>query len=197
MQFEKITTHNEDALDRIIGQYRNSEKLRGILTALCKQVKDLEDTTNSCLGKLNIDTATDLLLDKIGEIIGQSRLGFNDEMYKVLIYTRIAINISGGIPENIINIFRIITQSESVDFRELFPAGIQIMADHEIPTNIVSAVKNAVRNALPAGVGLLAMGYFDKERAFEFTDSTTKADSLHGLGDLNNPEIGGILSTLV
>ena len=197
MQVEKTQTHNEDALDRLIGQYRNSERLKGIISALCKQIQELEDGGDSMLEKLNIDTAEDMLLDNIGKIIGQARMGFSDEVYRVLIYTRIAINISGGVPENLISIFRIITQSETVDFREIFPASIQIMADREIPASIVNAVKNAVRNALPAGVGLLAMGYFDKERAFEFEDGYVKADNQHGFGDINNLELGGVLSVLV
>ena len=194
---EKITTHNEDALDRIIGQYKNSERLKGILTALCKQIQDLEDAEHTLFGKLDIDNISDILLDKLGKTIGQERLGFSDEIYRILIYTRIAINISGGIPENIINIFRILTQCDKADLRELYPASIQIMADCKIGSELIAYVKNAIASALPACVSLSHIGYFDKENAFTFGNDSGTIDSLHGFGDVNNPETGGKLGVIL
>ena len=197
MQAERITTHNEDALERIIGQYRNSDRLKGIVTALCRQTQSLEDAGDTLFGRLDIDTISDTLLNKIGKIVGQERLGFSNDIYRILIYTRIAINISGGIPENIIDIFHILTQCDKTDFRELYPASIQIMADCEINGDLTPYIKNAISTALPACVSLAHIGYFDQENAFTFDSVSGNIDTLHGFGDINDSLKGGKLGVIL
>lgn len=197
MQPEKITTHSDDALERVIGQYRNSERVKGLIRVFSKQVQSLENAENTLFGKLDIDNVSDTLLDRLGKIVGQERLGFSNDIYRILIYTRIAINISGGIPENIISIFHILTQCEKADFRELYPAGVQIMSDCPIGSELISYVKNAISSALPACVSLEHVGYYDKENAFTFDGQGGNIDILHGFSNVNDQSKGGKLGVIL
>ncbi|MCP4481427.1 MAG: DUF2612 domain-containing protein [bacterium] len=197
MQAEKITTHVIDALKRFIEQYKNSSKLQGITASFCNQIQDIENALCSLYGRLDIDNITGNDLDNIGKIVGQDRLGFTDDIYRILIYTRIAINVSGGIPENIISIFQILTQCTEVEFLEIFPAGVHIMANLEIDSSLTDYIKEALESSLAAGVTLSGVGYYDPTNAFTFTDGTPEVDSEHGFGDTGDALEGGLLSVVL
>jgi len=193
----RITTHKEDAISRFIEQYKNSENLKRVIEISCKQKQDIEDALWSLFGRLDIEKMTGILLDKIGVIVGQERLGFNDSIYRILLYTRIAINMSGGTPENIISIFQILTQAGETDFRELYPAAVQITSDTEPETGLLEYIKKAIETALPAGVKLSFIGYYNPETAFTLDNGLGTFDNVHGLGDVNNPAIGGELGKVL
>ena len=56
MSIAKITTHNADALARLLYQYRDSTKLQGLITALFgTQVQEIEDAGYDLLTRLDID----------------------------------------------------------------------------------------------------------------------------------------------
>jgi len=197
MQAELITTHIEDGLNRFIQQYKNSDKLKGICGSFCKQIQDLENAFNGLYGRLDIANVEGKLLDDIGIIVGQDRLGFDDEIYRILLITRITINTSGGTPRNIIDIFKQLIQATEVDYREIYPASVQISCDVEPPTEYLNYIKIAIDTALPAGVNLSFIGYYDPAVAFTMDDGLGEIDALHGFGDIYNPSTGGELGKIL
>lgn len=106
----KITDHETRAKNRIITQFRDKENIEGLISVFAKRIQGLEDSLDGFYGgRLNIANAAGRQLDNIGRLIGQSRLGYSDSFYRVLLFSRIGINTSRGIIPDIINIAGIST----------------------------------------------------------------------------------------
>lgn len=59
---------------RLLDQYRESEKLKALLTALIDgPAQNIRDVMESLRGRLDIDTMSGVQLDRIGDIIGRPR----------------------------------------------------------------------------------------------------------------------------
>lgn len=65
------------------------------------QFQDLEDAGQSLLTLPSIDDSVGAQLDVIGRIVGQSRLGFDDPTYRMLLKARVLSNRSTGTTEDI------------------------------------------------------------------------------------------------
>ena len=106
----KIENHIEQARDRLITQFRGKKNIDAIVQALGKQTQDLEDALFPFYdARLNINTAVGEQLDRLGQIVGQERLGYDDTFYRVLISARIGINTSQGTVPDLIDIASIAT----------------------------------------------------------------------------------------
>ena len=62
-----ITTHEEDALNRLLQQYKDQPFIKGLLQALfTDQIQSLEEALQAFYSRLNIDTQEGIQLDNIG-----------------------------------------------------------------------------------------------------------------------------------
>ncbi|MCP4482085.1 MAG: DUF2612 domain-containing protein [bacterium] len=195
---EQKENYIEHGLNRLITQYKNSKNLKKLLTVFLEDKQGLENEIQSLYERLDIDNKTGFELDQVGKLVGQERLGFADDIYKVLIYSRIAINSSGGTPENIINLFKILMGTEGVQYRELYPASIQIWCKGSLPylkEILIPYIVNALQTILPAGVGLNHVGVYDEDSPFTFAeeDGLISLDGKDGFDDENDLSIGGSL----
>ncbi len=193
----QINDHEVAALERLLEQYKQSDNLKGILNSFNKQIQEIEDAMFGLFGKLDIMTISGDQLDRIGDIVGQTRLGTNDETYRLLIYARIGINNSTGTTEEIINIFTLITQSTIVDLKDLQPAAIQISGNGVVDSGFETFVKQSIQQALVAGVSLDNMVIFDDTESFMFADEDggTTPPGGFGFDDEDAPGDGGKLGT--
>lgn len=195
-EFTLESNHISKALDRLIEQYKNAVNLQKMLSILVERMQLIENENYKFKSIYNIPTQTAVLLERIGNIVGQQRLGFSDDVYRLLIYAKIAINISGGTPENIINIFKIIVKASFVKYDELYPAGIQLQYQGEIiDPSLSNALVYTLDNALPAGVSVEQINACD-DNLYMFTVAE-KDDSINenqGFSDEDNPGTGGKLS---
>jgi len=194
MSITKITTHNQDALNRLLYQYRDSEKLKGFITALYgTQVQELEDAAWQLLTRLNIDSSEGVQLDHIGKIVGQSRQSMADDRYRIWIKAKIAQNISEGDIEQIISIWRLFnSEATTVQLIENFPAEIAIYSDIALDPLYSEEILTLIQRAMGAGIRFGYTLIFDPDNAFGFLGSINAG----GFGDTTDPEIGGKFSTL-
>src|SRR3954464_4426629 len=96
------------ALSRIITQYRNKPNLAATISADVQPMQELDDCALQIPLLYDIDGATGVNLDKLGQLVGQSRVLINgsivtDAQYRLLIRARIARNISHATGEDIIS----------------------------------------------------------------------------------------------
>jgi hypothetical protein len=70
------------------------------------QFQDLEDSAQSLLKLYDIDASEGELLDLIGRVVGQRRLGTLDPVYRLYLKARVLANRSTGTPENIYDVLR-------------------------------------------------------------------------------------------
>lgn len=73
--------HEELALSRLATQYRESTNLKNYIRVLLKEAQELETVFCSLLNDRWLDTATNKTLDILGEIVGQSRVFIDAEIF--------------------------------------------------------------------------------------------------------------------
>lgn len=112
MALTPITDHEVAAKGRLAHQFRkpNIEALVGVTAA---RMQALEDAIWPLIEDRALPSAVGSLLDLIGAIVGQPRSvsgpdATDDEVYRGLIYARIAINTSYGRPEDVYSLLRLL-----------------------------------------------------------------------------------------
>ena len=106
----KINDHLQQAINRLISQYRDRPNINALLKTMVDRIQSVEDTLFDFYGKrLDINVAVGEQLNQIGELVGQDRLGYKDDFYRILIFSKIGINTSQGTVPDLIDIAEIST----------------------------------------------------------------------------------------
>lgn len=135
MPIFRVEDHAEQAHGLLLEQYRDRPRLRALLESYVDRCQELEDAAWDTLILRLIDNAENAQLDTIGRIVGEERKGRTDEIYRLWIKARIAINKSHGHPADIINVLRIV---EPIPFlyQEHYPATVVIEFLERIASSI-------------------------------------------------------------
>lgn len=191
MTIPYIDNHIEAAKERLIEQYKDASNLRATLDAFNGQTQDIEDVFQSLYFGRWVSEAEGQVLDDFGTIVGQDRLGFEDDFYRILIYVRIGINISQGETERIVDIYKIITQATLAEIIEHYPAGMYLLSNGTIQLESAQFVLAQLQQVVAAGVRIDGIGYFS-DTPFGFFTAPTAL----GFGDNGDPNVGGTFATL-
>ena len=194
MSIETITTHIEDAKDRLIEQYKHKKKLTALLESFVEQIQKLEDATYGMFGMLSIENSEGVQLDKIGEIVEQKRESFSDQEYRILLYAKIGVNISNGEINRVIDIWKLITNANIVHLIEMFPASLALESSNEVPPELLEIAYEMISKIVGAGIKIDHLTTFTEDNAFAFAGSSIGNPG--GFGDVSNPEVGGEFASL-
>jgi hypothetical protein len=96
MSTTQITDHEARAEATMLSQWQDKPKIMALVRILTSRVQELDDTAWDLYTKRGVDTAEGAQLDILGEIVGQLRLGLDDDDYRRLIRVRILANRAGG-----------------------------------------------------------------------------------------------------
>lgn len=165
---EKITTHEADAIDRLIEQYRGKVRFEGLVNSFVEQIQDIEDAAFAIPEETTIETASGEQLDLIGTIVVQPRLGFSDEVYRRLLRAKIGENTSKATPEDVITVTRLLTGATQAYYQELYPAGFSIAVNTEIASDLVNFFYSRIDRVDPAAVRFEALIEYDADAPFAF-----------------------------
>lgn len=121
------TTHVAESLALLATQFRDKPNLAAFITALVRQVQDLENAQFQIYVAFVVANATFAQLDVLGRIVGEDRQGRDDTTYRVYISARIAINISSGTRDEILRIMGAIMGFAGT-LKEAFPASFRYEA---------------------------------------------------------------------
>lgn len=186
----KIETHVSDAVDRLITQYKGKPRFIALISAFVAQHQIIEDKTFEFYQRLDILTAAGAQLDGIGEIVGQTRGGLDDENYRILIFAKIGQNVSNGDPERLITIFKLLTGASFVHYMNLSGGEIQLATDGTLNESVINFVFDQLQRSVAAGVRINEFIFFDKDEPFAFAGVNTSAPA-RGFGSVGNPTVGG------
>jgi hypothetical protein len=215
----KITTHVQDALDRLLEQYKYRPQYVAFFTAFLQHVQKLEDALFPLDQYRQLAFAYGLQLDKLGEIIGQARNGLNDIDYLVLLLGTIAENNSDTTAPSMLTIVQTLFQATNVFIKtpnsspgvnekplwESFGVG-----SPQFPTSLYPLIEQLIENAVGACISVGYISSYNANGAFAmagpqawtrnfppgFTPSVGNPWP-YGFGDLNNPYVGGPFAGLV
>ena len=165
--------HVDEAIAHLLQQFKGLTNWPKVLTAFVEQVQDLENMFEDLLAIPDLDTATGEQLEVLGRIVGEARQGRSDADYLIGIRGRILVNKSEGTPVDIIELLTTISDGNTVELIEYFPAAYTARLETAVASED-EAARFAVlmRAATAAGVGaqLLYAGDVDSTR-FKFDTS--------------------------
>lgn len=125
-----VTTHADDAVNALIGQYQERPRIEAVLRALVKQFQDIEDATWDVYVQSALDAAVDNEQDMIGDIVGQKRQGASNDEYRVFLAARIKANRSDGKYAQLVVIAKLLLgDATRVGYREFYPSAIEMASD--------------------------------------------------------------------
>lgn len=196
MAITEILDHQSQALDRLLQQYKESSRLRGTINDLAAHTQIAETTFFDLIESRFISTSAGIQLDRIGELVGLVRpSGMSDANYRPLLYAQIGRNNSQGFIEQIISVFKLITQADKANLQELFPAAIMVMTSNEIDSSLVNLLYEFSQSVICAGLRCDHIGYWATAGDGPFSLAGAPNDG-SGLGDSTDSTIGGTLGAL-
>ena len=187
----EINNHVEQGLERRLEQWKSKENLEKVLSALMVGIQEIETMFFDLLdGRLDINLAIGEQLDQIGEIVGQDRLNFDDDFYRILLLARIGINVSNGEPERIIDTLKLLTSANFVHYMNLSDAEIAVGSDGVINPLSVDFLITNLQRVVMGGVRVNYLCIYDKIEAFAMDGTNTKTVG-KGFGTINDINVGG------
>jgi hypothetical protein len=168
-----VSSHIEQGLANLVEQFKDKPKIASLLTSFLNQIQDLEDAFWTLLWDRYLDVATGVSLDGLGDIVGESREGREDDAYRQGIKTRILINLSSGTPEEILAIFVSFFSGTSYHLMELPPAYFKVRVLGKMPDEpTVLQFHNLLQEIKAAGVGAgLHYQLVEEGNVFQFSSS--------------------------
>lgn len=190
----RIADHADQAVRRLAYQYRKP-KIEALVRSFMGPVQVLEDVAWDMLTLRFVDTAEGAQLDLLGKIVGQPRLGFDDDGYRRLIRARVTANRSDGVIEDLITIATLVVDDVDADIEmePQYPGTIVVRIGGVAVTDAVAEIAiSLLRRGASGGVRIL----------FEYSASvpggTFAFDGGTGLGfgDVSVPATGGAFAAV-
>lgn len=105
----EITDHAGEAVARLPMQHRDQPGIEAMVRALAAQAQEIETAIIDLLLDRTVETAIGVHLDRIGDIVGETRDGeTDDEIYRRRVRARIYANRSSGTAEELIRIVHVL-----------------------------------------------------------------------------------------
>lgn len=179
MSVTKILDHQLQALQRLLQQYKDKPNIQAVIDTYTKQIQELEDALFPLLTVLSIPDSEGYQLDVIGKIVDQPRTTPDDARYRILLYVKIGQNVSQGEPERIINVYKLLTESEYVHYINLTSAEIQLLGTEDFPDqDEVNFVFTQMQRVVAAGVRINYLLVGDPSEAFAYAGVNPNAPAL-------------------
>ena len=194
----------QDMLRRLTDVFRKDQdsNIGKLMAIFAAQLQKLEQTVQRVEEWRDIDKAEGTTLDRIGENVGQPRGVATDEIYRILIKSKIARNLSKGDINTIITVLATALNTDPSEIRivELYndpvapePAAISII---QLPLRRINEVgmdpaqfARIVQRTVAAGV---RVGVIELVGTFEYGSIGDPPDPERGFADINQT-FGGTL----
>jgi hypothetical protein len=191
-EIEYESGHVAKGIGRLVQQYKGKPQLEAFLESILEQVQDFEDAVRDVRLAQTIDGAVELgggvLLDALGDLVGQPRGGLDDEALVRHIRARIRINKSQGLYADAYAVVRALFPTATLSITPHYPAAFT-MAVEGIATTTAEATDAAALLQETAAAGVRTTLLFQETSdalAFNFDGGPGL-----GFGDATNPATGG------
>lgn len=121
--------HVKEALDKLLSQDWDKERIQYIVQAFAKSVQVTEDNLWALYSQRSLDTAEGAQLDAIGEIVDLNRGDLTDTEYRDRLRAKIRANRSFGQADDLLSIVALVApDAEDVDCKDEPPAAVRVTA---------------------------------------------------------------------
>lgn len=179
-------------INRITDNYRRDENsnVSKMMKLAAHHVQENEDLLNKIHDWRDIDQAGGVTLDYIGRNIGQDRMGFDDDVFRVLLKSRIIRNNSDGSIPTILNFLSFILGIEKkfISIKEKWRTGepvgmhIEVDVDYVISLGISLEQFGFIVNELTVGGANVDLYYIGSFMFSDYVDQI-QIDAEHGFSE--------------
>lgn len=118
---------------RLTNEFSDKPRLLGVVNAMLTPLAEVETLADQVQTQRWVDTAVGVQLDGIGYIVGETRLGRDDDDYRTAIMFRIFANTSNATPEDLIKGLRLLTTPDDIQYIEQYPATAMLFTNGPAP----------------------------------------------------------------
>jgi len=154
------------SISRLTGQFQESQKLKGLISAIVGPLTTLENDADSIIADRWISSAVGSQLDGCGYIVGEPRLGRDDDAYRVAIKFRVFVNISKGTPTDLIRGLKFLTEPTDCQYLEAYPATALLFTNGFFVDYRIQA---AMQDLAPAGISDVPVAVSFRDKPFRFS----------------------------
>lgn len=154
------------ALSRLTNQFENSPRLLALVAAMVAPIQTLEGVANDIRAKRWIDTAEGKQLDGAGYIVGEPRLGRDDDTYREAIKFRIFVNTSNATPQDLIRGLSFLTKPDDIQYIEQYPATAMLFTNGPIISPMIQEVMQSLAPAAISDVPVMVS--YSRKSPFRF-----------------------------
>jgi hypothetical protein len=190
----QILDHVEQRLARLATIYKNSTSHKGVISALSKQVQEIENAAFAMLTLRSITDCSAAQLDEIAKLLNVEREGRADDELRLRLRAQVIVNSRSGEIGTLLLVLRMLSPAgASVSLTELYPASV-VAHVGGVALPFATQVAALLRTAKAAGVNAQLV-YQDTtdENVFTLTDTSQTGVGL-GLGDSTDSSVGGVLA---
>lgn len=149
----------ERAITLLASQFReratdgNLTNFQKLIKVFAESAQDIQDVIQQLKTQRNLFDAEGIQLDRIGEILGLTRLGGeSDSDYRERLQFQIFINQGFGTPEELLRILAFLTNATETGIIEIFPASYQLYTNGLTFPDPPEELVDALTASAPAGV---------------------------------------------
>jgi len=183
-----VANHTGTALSRLLSQFEGSADFRDLVSSYVNRIQEFENTAFQLLHDRNVNTASGQQLDNFGTLVNVLRGGRADEDYRLRIRAELAIILSQGTVEDLINVLRLLLGLASppdIQIDEYYPKAIFMRPRNFIVEDDPATVAALLRRAASAATNLqfiYSQTENDDDDLFRFSDTngTSETSSSHG-----------------
>lgn len=117
----ELINYVEDGLAKNLSQFAEDATFKAIITSILTPLQDTQASLIEYVENNNISDGRGVILDNIGKIVGERRLGRSDESYRTALRNRIVINTSEGSPNKLLEILTLLSGGDRHRIYEHFP----------------------------------------------------------------------------
>ena len=197
----QVLDHCEDGKALLIGQFRKP-RIEAMACAMLDSVQQLDDAIWQVLVGRSLDAAVGVQLDMIGWFVDLPRRGWTDDAYRLLLGAQILTLRSDGSWPALLGILEVLAVTMTlVRAYDDPPAAGRVVLGEPLDAAITATdVMGFLSRAKLGGVRLV-MEYPVEAIAATFTlsdsDDGTVIDVVLGLGDTDDPGVGGALAGVI
>jgi hypothetical protein len=149
-----IATHDEIAARKLAPPFWGKPFVAALLSAFMREIQRLEDTTWGVLELRTLPNADLPRLKVLGKIVGQPRLNFSTESYRILLAARGLANVSQGRASDLLAVLELLFGEGDYSLLEVGDATLYLTALQPVTAEGVDMLTQILPDTRAAGVGL-------------------------------------------